>query len=178
MRLRGCLGNLLYLSLLLVAFGASSYFWFKFFVRGKSLQTPNLVGRSLADARAMASDLGLVMMVDNREDRNSDRVPPGAVVWQNRSARSLIKRGTRLYVGQSLGPLVLRVPDLTGQSPQNCAAPIQPAKSQGREPDLRRARQAGRCRRGGPTPRDGGSRTDDCVAARRVSAAAPTLCDA
>ncbi|HVT43335.1 MAG TPA: PASTA domain-containing protein [Thermoanaerobaculia bacterium] len=115
---RGCLNQLVFLLLLGIAFGGSSYFWFKFFVRGKSVQTPNLVGRDLSDARAFASDLGLILIVDNNRDRNAEDVPVGAVVWQNRSAGSLIKRGTRLHVGQSLGPLVLRVPDLTGQSPR------------------------------------------------------------
>ncbi|HEY5610817.1 MAG TPA: PASTA domain-containing protein [Thermoanaerobaculia bacterium] len=116
MKLRGCLGNLVYLAILAIAFGASSYFWFKFFVRGESLETPNLIGHTLSEARAISSDLGLILEVDNEEDRNSDRVPPGAVVWQNRGAGSSIKRGTRLYVGQSLGPVVLKVPDLTGES--------------------------------------------------------------
>lgn len=118
MKIRGCLGTLLFVFVLVAAFGLSSYFWFSFFVRGKSVETPNLVGRSLASARGVASDRGLILVVDNANDRNSDKVPPGSVVWQNRSAGALVKRGTRLFVGQSMGPLVLSVPDLTGQSPR------------------------------------------------------------
>lgn len=118
MKIRGCLGTLLFVFFLVAAFGLSSYFWFSFFVRGKSVETPNLVGRSLASARGVASDRGLIMVVDNANDRNSDKVPPASVVWQNRVAGALVKRGTRLFVGQSLGPLVLSVPDLTGQSPR------------------------------------------------------------
>jgi len=118
MKIRSCLLNLLFLSFLVAAFGLSSYFWFSFFVRGKSVQTPNLIGRSLASARGVASDRGLILVLDNANDRNSDGVPIGAVVWQNRAAGALVKRGTRLFVGQSLGPLVLSVPDLTGQSPR------------------------------------------------------------
>jgi eukaryotic-like serine/threonine-protein kinase len=112
------LGIFAYLSLLLVLFGLSSYFWFTFFVRGRSVETPRLVGRSVAEARAVASDLGLILVVDNSEDRNSDEVMRDAVVWQHRSPGRLVKRGTRLRVGQSLGPLVLTVPDLEGQSPR------------------------------------------------------------
>ncbi len=115
---RGCFGAVTFFALLFVVFGVSSYFWFKFFVRGKSIPTPALSGKSIAQSRAVTSDLGLIMIVDNREDRNSEQVPTGAVVWQNRPAGRLIKRGTRIYVGQSLGPLVLSVPDLTGQSPR------------------------------------------------------------
>lgn len=116
MRLRGCVFNLAFAVLLVVAFGASSYFWFKFWVRGKSIPTPNLIGRTLTESRAVCSDLGLVVVVDNTKDRHGDNVPAGNVVWQNRAPDSLIKRGTRIHVGQSLGPLVLRVPDLTGKS--------------------------------------------------------------
>lgn len=118
MRLRSCLGNAVYLLLLLLAFGVSSYSWFKFFVRGKSIPTPALIGKTIADARAITSDLGIVIVVNNSRDQHSEGIPPGAVVWQNRAAHSLIKRGTRLYVGQSLGPLVLQVPNLTGESPR------------------------------------------------------------
>ncbi|HEY0371843.1 MAG TPA: PASTA domain-containing protein [Thermoanaerobaculia bacterium] len=113
---RGCLDRLLFGVLLLVAFGGSTYFWFTFFVKGRSLPTPNLIGRSIADARRITSDLGIDLEVDNDHRRNSDRVPVGHIVWQNRTpgATSFIKRGSMLRVELSAGPLVLRVPDLTG----------------------------------------------------------------
>lgn len=113
---RGCAGNLLFSVILIIAFGLSSYFWFTFFVRGRSIATPNLVGKEVNAARALSSDLGLVLVVDHHQDRPSNDIPKGAVVWQNRTAGNLIKRGTKLHVGQSLGPLVLSVPDLSGQS--------------------------------------------------------------
>ena len=116
MRWRSCFSSVIYVVLLFLAFAISSYSWFKFFVRGSSLPTPNLIGRSITDARAISSDLGVVLVVDNARDRHSENTPTGAVVWQNRAANSLIKRGTRVYVGQSLGPLVLEVPNLTGES--------------------------------------------------------------
>lgn len=115
---RGCADNLLFLVVLLIAFAGSSYFWFNFFVRGKSLPTPNLVGKSVAEARATCSDLGVTLNVDPTARRNSDKVPAGFIVWQNRTpgATSFIKRGTNIRVELSAGPLVLRVPDLSGQS--------------------------------------------------------------
>lgn len=116
---RGCLDRLLFSVLLLVAFGGSTYFWFTFFVKGRSLPTPNLIGRSVADARRITSDLGVDLEVDENHRRNSDRVPVGHIVWQNRTpgAASFIKRGSSLRVELSAGPLVLRVPDLTGATP-------------------------------------------------------------
>ena len=115
--MRGCLGNLLFGLVLLVAFGSSSYFWFTYFVKGRSLPTPNLIGRTLNDARAVCSDLGLKLDV-REQRRNSDKVPVDRIVWQNRTpgATSFIKRGTTIRVELSAGPLVLRVPELAGQS--------------------------------------------------------------
>jgi beta-lactam-binding protein with PASTA domain len=54
--------------------------------------------------------------VDPGHRRNSDKVPVGHIVWQNRTpgATSFIKRGSLLRVELSAGPLVLRVPDLSG----------------------------------------------------------------
>jgi eukaryotic-like serine/threonine-protein kinase len=114
---RGCLGNLLFIVLLVIAFGSSTYFWFTYFVKGRSLPTPDLIGKTLPEARAICSDLGVNLDVRN-ERRNSDKVPVDRIVWQNRipGATSFIKRGTSLRVELSAGPLVLRVPDLGGQS--------------------------------------------------------------
>jgi beta-lactam-binding protein with PASTA domain len=116
---RGCLNNLLFGILLFIAFGGSTYFWFTFFVKGRSLPTPNLLGRSVADARRITRDLGIELEVDNSHRRNSDKVPLDSIVWQNRSpgATSFIKRGSTIKVELSAGPLVLRVPNLAGASP-------------------------------------------------------------
>lgn len=115
---RGCLERALLAILLLGAFGGSTYFWFTFFVKGRSLPTPNLIGRSVAEARRITSDLGVDLEVDNEHRRNSDKVPVGHIVWQNRTpgAASFIKRGSSVRVELSAGPLVLRVPDLSGES--------------------------------------------------------------
>ncbi|MFZ2492934.1 MAG: PASTA domain-containing protein [Thermoanaerobaculia bacterium] len=115
---RGCFDNLFFAVLLLVAFGGSTYFWFTFFVKGRSLPTPDLTGKSVAEARALTSDLGVELVVDQSHRRNSDKVPVGHVAWQNRApgAASFIKRGTSLRVELSAGPLVLRVPSLDGQT--------------------------------------------------------------
>ncbi|HYO78433.1 MAG TPA: PASTA domain-containing protein, partial [Thermoanaerobaculia bacterium] len=116
---RGCFENLFFLAVLLLIFGSSTYFWFTFFVKGRSLPTPNLVGRSVVDARNMAQDLGVELEVDESHRRNSDKVPVGHVVWQNRTpgATSFIKRGSSIRVELSAGPLVLRVPDFAGVTP-------------------------------------------------------------
>jgi len=115
---RGCFENVIFSALLLIVFGTSTYFWFTFFVKGRSLPTPNLIGRSVAQARAITRDLGVELQVDEEHRRNSDRVPLGNVVWQNRTpgATSFIKRGSTIRVELSAGPLVLRVPDFAGMT--------------------------------------------------------------
>lgn len=117
---RGFLDNLLFAALLVLAFGLSTYVCFNFFIRGRSVSTPNLVGRSVTDAKRICSDLGVSLVVDPEHRRNSDKIALDNVVWQNRApgATNLIKRGTDIHVELSAGPLVLQVPDLTGQSPR------------------------------------------------------------
>ena len=120
MKSRGCLQSVLLSVLVLAVFGISTYLSFTFFVKGKSLPTPNLVGKSVAQAKAICSDLGVTLNIDPENRRNSDKVPAGNIAWQNRDpgATNLIKRGTTIRVELSAGPLVLRVPELGGQSPR------------------------------------------------------------
>jgi len=115
--MRGCLTNLLFAGVVVLAFLGSTYFWFTFFVKDRSLPTPNLIGETVADARNKCSDLGIKLDV-RPERRNSDKVPVDRIVWQNRTAggTNFIKRGTTIRVELSAGPLVLRLPDLNGQS--------------------------------------------------------------
>src|SRR5260221_953285 len=116
---RGCLSNFLFALLVFVLFGVSSYVSFNLFIRGRSVSTPNLVGKSVSDARALCADLGVELTIDTGR-RNSDKVPAGSVVWQNKNpgTTNLIKRGAAIRVELSAGPLVLRVPELNGQSPR------------------------------------------------------------
>jgi beta-lactam-binding protein with PASTA domain len=117
---RGCLDNLLFAAIVVLAFGVSTYICFTFFIRGRSVSTPNLIGRSVANAKAICSDLGVSLVVDPEHRRNSDKIAAGNIVWQNRTpgATNLVKRGTDIHVELSAGPLVLQVPDLAGQSPR------------------------------------------------------------
>lgn len=114
------MNRVLFILLVIIAFGFSTYVSFTFFIRGRSVSTPNLVGKPLAQAKAICSDLGITLKVDQEHLRNSDKIPAGYVAWQNRTpgTTSLVKRGTTINVELSTGPLVLRVPDLGGQSPR------------------------------------------------------------
>lgn len=114
------MNRVLFILLVIIVFGFSTYLSFTLFIRGRSVSTPNLVGKPLTEAKAVCSDLGVTLVVDPDHRRNSDKIPAGHVVWQNRTpgTTSLVKRGTEIRVELSAGPLVLRVPDLDGQSPR------------------------------------------------------------
>jgi eukaryotic-like serine/threonine-protein kinase len=116
--MRGCLERLLFALFVLAVLGVSSYLSFNYFIRGRSVSTPNLVGKSVADAKATCADLGLELSIDPTNRRNSDKVPAGNIVWQNKDpgATQLIKRGAAIRVELSAGALVLRVPEMTGQT--------------------------------------------------------------
>ena len=115
--MKGCLSNVVFAILVVVAFAFSTYVWFSFFVRGKSVSTPNLIGKPATDAKAICSDLGVTLLIDPEHRRNSDRIAAGNVAWQNPSpgTASLIKRGATIRVELSSGPLILRVPDFAGE---------------------------------------------------------------
>ncbi len=117
---RGCLDNLLFAAILFAAFGISTYLCFNLFIRGRSVSTPNLIGRSVSEAKSICSELGVSLVVDPDHRRNSDKIDAGKVVWQNRTpgTTNLVKRGTDIQVELSAGPLVLQVPDMEGQSPR------------------------------------------------------------
>src|SRR5438552_15986811 len=108
----GCLGNIVFAVLAVIAFGLRPYVWFAWFIRGKSVSTPNLIGKSITDAKAICSDLGVNLLVDSERRRNTDRIPAGNIAWQNRTpgTTNLIKRGTTIQVHLSSAPLVFRVP--------------------------------------------------------------------
>ena len=87
---RGCLVNAFFAVVLFVAFGFSTYVWFNFFVRGKSLPTPNLIGKSVSDARAICQDLGLdqpgTPRLRNRCSRFEQQSCCTLAVWVNRTS--------------------------------------------------------------------------------------------
>lgn len=115
---RGLLDSVVFACLVVLVFGVSTYLCFTLFIRGRSVSTPNLVGKSLKEAKETCTELGISLVVDPDQTRNSDKIAAGNIVWQNRTpgTTNLVKRGTDLRVELSAGPLVLQVPDLGGQS--------------------------------------------------------------
>lgn len=70
----------------------------------------------MSEARAFLSDTGLDLALEEERNSYSDEIPTDAVVWQSVEQGTRVKRGSRVSVARSLGPLVTRIPDLAGES--------------------------------------------------------------
>ena len=83
-------------------------------IHGREVAVPKVVGMNLRAADKAAADLGLQVDVENRF--YSSEVPEGRIVSQLPAAGTLVRRGWRLRVAQSLGPQRAVIPDLVGES--------------------------------------------------------------
>ena len=84
-------------------------------VRAREMQVPQFTGRSLEEARALATSLGLALKVD--EGRRPDaKVAVGHVLGQEPAAGTTARRqrGVRIWV--SAGPRIVVAPTLVGES--------------------------------------------------------------
>src|SRR5258708_36756373 len=80
------------------------------------MAVPNVTGRSRADAADALADLGLTLR-RAEGGRYDDQVPAGRVMRQSPDARTLVKRGSSVEGGLSLGPRRVKVPPLAGPAP-------------------------------------------------------------
>jgi len=83
-------------------------------IHGREVAVPKVVGMSLRQAEDSAAAEGLLVDVENRF--YSSEIPEGRIVSQLPAAGTLVRRGWRLRVAQSLGPQRAVVPDLVGES--------------------------------------------------------------
>lgn len=85
----------------------------RFAIRGREVDMPNLIGKSSADAQVMLQSRGLIMKV---VDRVYNPLPPNMVVRQSPPAGEHMKIAQDAHVVLSLGPQIVMVPALVGQS--------------------------------------------------------------
>jgi len=79
-------------------------------VRGRTVEVPNVVGKSKEAARQELDDAGLRM--DVKSEAHNDKAPAGAVSDQSPSAGTIVKTGQIVRVSVSLGAAPV------GQNPQ------------------------------------------------------------
>ncbi len=108
----------IYLGVLLAISTFFAYSSFNLFVRSGATSVPDLVGLSEAEAMNLLVDQGLTFRRDEAADDFHDEVPAGKVAAHTPGPRTLVKRGSSVAVAFSLGPQVLKVPNLAGQNAQ------------------------------------------------------------
>jgi beta-lactam-binding protein with PASTA domain len=86
----------------------------RFAIHGREVYVPKLVGVPQVQAEQLAHDSGLTLLVEERF--YSAEVKEGAVVSQQPAPGVRVRRGGRLRVAVSLGPMRAQIPDVTGQS--------------------------------------------------------------
>ncbi len=74
---------------------------------------PNLVGHKPTDAESALGHLGLQMKIVGDGEYNKD-VPSGSISRQDPSSSDQVKEGRTVQVWLSLGPKLVKVPNLTG----------------------------------------------------------------
>ena len=83
-------------------------------IHGRQVQVPNVIGMNSAQARKAVTAAGLFL--DRERGFYSPDVPEGNILSQAPSAGTMVRRGWRLRVAESLGPQRAAVPDLLKQS--------------------------------------------------------------
>jgi beta-lactam-binding protein with PASTA domain len=84
-------------------------------VRARQVTVPDLVGKSVADATALASTLDLPLRID--EARRPDvKVPAGFIVGQDPMPGSSVRRQRSVHVFVSAGAHIARAPNLLGET--------------------------------------------------------------
>lgn len=107
--------RLAYVLALGVVFAVSGYAAFNLFVRSGVTATPDLSGKSETEAARILTEQGLVLRRAEGGGQFDPEIPAGAIIEQEPSPRTLVKRGSPVEVVLSLGPERLSVPDLTGR---------------------------------------------------------------
>lgn len=83
-----------------------------FAIHGAEVQVPALKAMTVTEARSQTSGLGLDLNVDNRY--YSADVAAGHILSQSPAPGTVVRRGWRVRVAESLGPQKVEVPDIVG----------------------------------------------------------------
>jgi serine/threonine-protein kinase len=117
----GVLARILYALLLAGILGVAAWISFSRFVLGKAEEVPDLTGRSVDEAAALAAERGLRVVVDTTQAGFDEGVPAHRIRGQNPAPGMAVKAGQDLRVFLSLGPRIVRTPDLAGLTARTAA---------------------------------------------------------
>ena len=83
-------------------------------IHGQEVSVPAVVGLTPSEAERAASGLGLQITIERQY--YSPQIPEGRIMSQLPTPGTKVRRGWQLRVAQSLGPIRVAIPDVTGQS--------------------------------------------------------------
>ncbi|HLW86567.1 MAG TPA: PASTA domain-containing protein [Candidatus Sulfotelmatobacter sp.] len=86
----------------------------RFAIHGQEVEVPALVGLSPVEAERAVAGPGLLVEIERQY--YSPQIPEGRIMSQLPVPGTKVRRGWQVRVAQSLGPLRVAIPDLTGQS--------------------------------------------------------------
>jgi|SRR5882672_1657354 len=86
----------------------------RFAIHGQEVAVPPLVGLSPGEAEKAVAGLGLQIQIERQY--YSPQIPEGRIMSQLPLPETKVRRGWQVRVAQSLGPIRVAIPDVTGQS--------------------------------------------------------------
>ena len=86
----------------------------RFAIHGQEVAVPPLVGLTPPEAERVVSGLGLQISIERQY--YSPQIPEGKIMSQLPLPGTKVRRGWQVRVAQSLGPIRVAIPDVTGQS--------------------------------------------------------------
>src|SRR5882672_7992034 len=112
--------RILLLSLVLVIVALlSALTSMRFAIHGRQVAVPKLVGLTPDEAGRTTEELGLSLKVDRQF--YSPNIAAGKIVSQTPDAGAQVRRGWRVLVAESLGPVRVSPPDVVGQTERAAA---------------------------------------------------------
>lgn len=114
--MRRFFGVVLRVLILLVVGMASALTSMRFAIHGREVAVPQFVGMAPLDAEREANGNGLTLFRENRFF--SSEVPAGKIISQLPTPGSIVRSGWRVRVAESLGPQLIVIPSVLGQSPR------------------------------------------------------------
>ncbi len=117
----GLFGRVVFTVLLGIILVTTAWLSFSRFVQGRSLRVPDLRNLTLEEAQAVVNERGLLLVPERARDSYDDEIPVRRVRDQNPSPFTDVKSGQGVRVSLSLGPRMIRVPELTGMTSRTAA---------------------------------------------------------
>jgi beta-lactam-binding protein with PASTA domain len=115
--------NILLGALAMIAVGLlSAFITMRLAIHGREVEIPNVAGLTVAEAKGLASNLGLNLKVEDRF--YSTVTPAGRVLSQYPAPGTKVRREWVMRVAESTGPQKVSVPNVIGETEREATATV------------------------------------------------------